>query len=181
MLLAIMAIYYDVGSPDIAIAEAIFYRARIRYVAICDLRWMQCNLKLVRVIHVYSADVGTGTSTLSQESNLTATRSFAIATLTMAIALFVFKPLMMLKSKVTIRVKRQTRSTVERQSRTRIWGDDDMAESHVPDGQYEQVYMIMIMILSRLYTTYKVHTSSIHLRTAIFIDQCNPLSPVVAI
>jgi NADH-ubiquinone oxidoreductase chain 2 len=55
-------------------------------------------LKIVRVIHFDSADVDTGTSTVSQESKLTATHSFAIATLTMAITLFVFKPSIILNS-----------------------------------------------------------------------------------
>ena len=55
-------------------------------------------LKIVRVIHFDSGDVDTGASTLSQESKLTATHSFAIATLTMAITLFVFKPSIILNS-----------------------------------------------------------------------------------
>jgi NADH-ubiquinone oxidoreductase chain 2 len=56
-------------------------------------------LKIVRVIHFDAADKTLVESTnMGQESKLTNVHSFAIATLTMAITLFVFKPSIILNS-----------------------------------------------------------------------------------
>lgn len=55
-------------------------------------------LKIVRVIHFDSMDVDTGNSSLVRESKLTNVHSFAIASLTLAITLFVFKPSIILNS-----------------------------------------------------------------------------------
>jgi NADH-ubiquinone oxidoreductase chain 2 len=55
-------------------------------------------LKIVRVIHFDSGEVNTESSTLSGESKLSNVHAFTIATLTMAITLFVFKPSIILNS-----------------------------------------------------------------------------------
>jgi len=55
-------------------------------------------LKIVRVIHFDTGNVEDNASTLSQESKLSNVHSFTIATLTMAITLFVFKPSIILNS-----------------------------------------------------------------------------------
>jgi NADH-ubiquinone oxidoreductase chain 2 len=55
-------------------------------------------LKIVRVIHFDTGNVEDNASTLSQEIKLSNVHSFTIATLTMAITLFVFKPSIILNS-----------------------------------------------------------------------------------
>jgi len=55
-------------------------------------------LKIVRVIHFDTSEVNTESSTVSGESKLSNVHAFTIATLTMAITLFVFKPSIILNS-----------------------------------------------------------------------------------